>query len=98
MKAKALRAGLQNVSSCFSASGMQKCNKNLHHNLLYSESTMPILISSNFRRDSVFCSGDNSGSKFILIFISFCNVGQVIVSLELSFEDGEGVFDRVVIR
>jgi hypothetical protein len=75
---------------------MRKCNRNFKTELLYSESTMPILISSNLWSDSILCSGDNSGGKLILI--SFCNVRQVVMVFELSFEDRKGVFDGVVIR
>lgn len=56
---------------------------------------MPKLISSYFWGDCSLCSGDNSGGKLILI--SFCNVRQVIIPFEVPFEDGEGVFDGVVI-
>jgi hypothetical protein len=57
---------------------------------------MPKLISSYLRGDGIFCCGDNSGRK--CIFISFHNVRQVVVPFEVSFEDGEGVFDGVEIR
>ena len=63
--------------------------------LLYSKSTISVLISSYLWGNSVPCSCCNCICK--PNFVSFSKVGQVIVAFEVSFEDGEGVLNGIVV-
>jgi hypothetical protein len=56
---------------------------------------MPKLISRYFCSYSVPCSHYNCVCK--LDIISFINIRQVVVAFEVSFENRERVFDRIVV-